>query len=78
MPRYPQAILVSCEAPWDENERLIEDIFRREVRTVLKQFNHLYIFGTAGDTPWIPPASSKSCASSTRRHGGQMYIRWLG
>jgi dihydrodipicolinate synthase/N-acetylneuraminate lyase len=49
MPRYPQAILVSCEAPWDENERLIEDIFRREVRTVLKQFNHLYIFGTAGE-----------------------------
>ncbi len=49
MPRYPQAILVSCEAPWDEHEQLLEEVFRREVRMVLKQFNHLYIFGTAGE-----------------------------
>ena len=49
MPRYPQAILVSCEAPWDEKEQLCEEIFRREVRMVLEQFNHLYIFGTAGE-----------------------------
>ena len=49
MARYPQAILVSCEAPWDEQERLLEDIFRREVRGVLEHFNHLYIFGTAGE-----------------------------
>jgi dihydrodipicolinate synthase/N-acetylneuraminate lyase len=49
MARYPQAILVSCEVPWDENEQLIEDVFRREVRMVLEQFNHLYIFGTAGE-----------------------------
>ena len=49
MARYPQAILVSCEAPWDENEQLIEDVFRREVRSVLQRFNHLYVFGTAGE-----------------------------
>jgi len=49
MARYPQAILVSCEVPWDEKERLLEDIFRREVRMVLAHFNHLYIFGTAGE-----------------------------
>lgn len=49
MARYPQAILVSCEAPWDEKERLLEEVFRREVRMVLTQFNHLYIFGTAGE-----------------------------
>lgn len=49
MARYPQAILVSCEAPWDENEQLLEEIFRREVRMVLEHFNHLYIFGTAGE-----------------------------
>ena len=49
MARYPQAILVSCEAPWDENEQLIEDVFRREVRSVLQNFNHLYVFGTAGE-----------------------------
>ena len=49
MPRYPQTVLVSCEIPWDENEQLLEDVFRREVRTVLKHFNHLYIFGTAGE-----------------------------
>lgn len=49
MARYPQTILVSCEVPWDENEQLLEDVFRREVRHVLRHFNHLYIFGTAGE-----------------------------
>jgi dihydrodipicolinate synthase/N-acetylneuraminate lyase len=50
MPRYPQAVLVSCEIPWDERERLIEDVFRKEVRLVLAQgFKHLYVFGTAGE-----------------------------
>ncbi|MFN8445698.1 MAG: dihydrodipicolinate synthase family protein [Caldilineaceae bacterium] len=49
MTRYPQAILVSCEVPWDEKEQLLEEVFRNEVRMVLKQFNHLYIFGTAGE-----------------------------
>lgn len=49
MPRYPQAILVSCEVPWDDDDELLEDIFRREIRHVLRHFNHLYIFGTAGE-----------------------------
>ena len=49
MPRYPQAILVSCEIPWDSREELLEDVFRRELRHVLSYFNHLYIFGTAGE-----------------------------
>ena len=49
MARYPQAILVSCEVPWDENENLLEDIFRREIRHTLAHYNHLYIFGTAGE-----------------------------
>ena len=50
MARYPQAVLVSCEIPWDENENLMEDLFREEVRHTLKAgFNHLYIFGTAGE-----------------------------
>jgi dihydrodipicolinate synthase/N-acetylneuraminate lyase len=49
MARYPQAILVSCEIPWDEDEDLLEDVFRREVRFVLQHFNHLYVFGTAGE-----------------------------
>lgn len=49
MARYPQAILVSCEVPWDENEQFMEEVFRREVRHTLQQFNHLYIFGTAGE-----------------------------
>jgi dihydrodipicolinate synthase/N-acetylneuraminate lyase len=49
MARYPQAILVSCEIPWDDQERLLEDVFRREIRMVLQDFNHLYIFGTAGE-----------------------------
>jgi dihydrodipicolinate synthase/N-acetylneuraminate lyase len=49
MARYPQSILVSCEIPWDERSNLLEDTFRREIRHVLKEFNHLYIFGTAGE-----------------------------
>jgi dihydrodipicolinate synthase/N-acetylneuraminate lyase len=47
--RYPQAVLVSCELPWDEHQRLMEDAFRAQVRTTLESFNHLYIFGTAGE-----------------------------
>lgn len=48
--RYPQAILVSCEIPWDEDENLLEDVFRREVQiTLARGFDHLYIFGTAGE-----------------------------
>lgn len=49
MPRYPQAILVSCEAPWDENGQLLEEVFRRQVQMVRQHFSHLYIFGTAGE-----------------------------
>ena len=47
--RYPQAILVSCEIPWDEHGQLLEDVFRRSVQSTLQHFNHLYIFGTAGE-----------------------------
>ncbi len=47
--RYPQAILVSCEIPWDENAVLLEAVFRRSVQATLQHFNHLYIFGTAGE-----------------------------
>ena len=49
MPRYPQALLISCEIPWDEDEQVLEEVFRREVRHVLRHFHHLYIFGTAGE-----------------------------
>lgn len=47
--RYHQALLVSCEIPWDEQERLIESVFREEIRHTLAHFNNLYIFGTAGE-----------------------------
>jgi dihydrodipicolinate synthase/N-acetylneuraminate lyase len=48
--RYHQAILISCEIPWDERENLIEPLFREELRRVLRLgFNNLYIFGTAGE-----------------------------
>jgi dihydrodipicolinate synthase/N-acetylneuraminate lyase len=48
--RFHQAILVSCEVPWDDREQLIEDMFRHEVRqTLARGFNDLYIFGTAGE-----------------------------
>ena len=47
--RYPQAILVSCEIPWGEDGELLESVFRRSLQATLEHFNHLYIFGTAGE-----------------------------
>jgi dihydrodipicolinate synthase/N-acetylneuraminate lyase len=47
--RYHQSILVSCEIPWDKDEHLMEAAFREEVRHILRHFNNLYIFGTAGE-----------------------------
>ena len=49
-PRYPRGILISCEIPWDEHDRLIENVFRNQVRRFLAfGFRHVYIFGTAGE-----------------------------
>jgi dihydrodipicolinate synthase/N-acetylneuraminate lyase len=48
--RYHQALLVSCEIPWTEQEEFMEDLFRQEVRQTLGiGFNNLYVFGTAGE-----------------------------
>ena len=48
--RYHQAILLSCEIPWDENEQLIEGVFRQEIRAAVAHgFTNIYIFGTAGE-----------------------------
>lgn len=49
-PRYPQAILISCEIPWDEKDQLLEDVFRKQVRHAFDAgFKHVYTFGTAGE-----------------------------
>src|SRR5690349_2568961 len=49
-PRYSRGVLVSCEIPWDEHDRLLEDVFREEIRHFLGLgFHHIYIFGTAGE-----------------------------
>jgi dihydrodipicolinate synthase/N-acetylneuraminate lyase len=48
--RYHQAILLSCEIPWDEKEELIENVFREEIReAIAKGFANIYVFGTAGE-----------------------------
>ena len=50
MKRYPQAILLSCEIPWDDQERLMEGVFREEVRAAQELgFRNIYVFGTAGE-----------------------------
>jgi dihydrodipicolinate synthase/N-acetylneuraminate lyase len=50
MARIPPAILVSCEVPWDDREQLMEKVFRQGVRDMFAAgFDHLYIFGTAGE-----------------------------
>ena len=61
MARYPQAVLVSCEIPWDDNEQLLEEVFRREVRAVLQHFNHSMCSAPrAKATRWTRHASSAS------------------
>ena len=58
--RYPQTILVSCEIPWSEKEELLEDNFRQEVRSTLANgFNHVYLFGTAGEGYAITTTQAK-------------------
>ena len=48
--RYHQTVLVSCEIPWDENFRFMENAFRNEVKAFREMgYNDLYIFGTAGE-----------------------------
>lgn len=50
MQRHSPSILVSCELPWDERERLIEETFREEIAYLDRSgFRQLYIFGTAGE-----------------------------
>lgn len=50
MSRYPQTVLVSCPIPWDDQDRFMEDLFRREVRAVLSHgFRDVYVFGTGGE-----------------------------
>ncbi len=59
--RYPQGILVSCEIPWNTQEELHDDLFRREVEHFLGcGFRHLYPLGTrVKDTPSTRDASEK-------------------
>jgi dihydrodipicolinate synthase/N-acetylneuraminate lyase len=47
--RYHRCVLVSCEIPWDDNQRFLESVFRDEIRATLKNFNNLYVFGTSGE-----------------------------
>lgn len=48
--RFPSTVMVSIVCPWDEAERLDEPVFRRAVRHALSAgFNHVYVFGTAGE-----------------------------
>src|ERR1043166_2716629 len=48
--RYPVCILATACIPWNEDFTFAEDLFRREVRQLLKGLTrHVYIFGTAGE-----------------------------
>ena len=48
--RHHQAILLSCEIPWNEQEQLDESVFRQEIRHFIsRDFRDMYIFGTAGE-----------------------------
>ena len=50
MKRFERCILATCPVPWDENYNFAEDIFRDQLRHILKYgTKHIYIFGTAGE-----------------------------
>ena len=66
-PRYPRGVLVSCEVPWDEHERFIEDLFREQVRRFLAfGFRHIYIFGTAGEGYAVDSSRFRQVAQAFR------------
>lgn len=49
-PRYPQGLLTACCVPWNQEEALLKDVFRRHIRLILSRgFRNIYIFGTAGE-----------------------------
>lgn len=48
--RYPRCIMAGCVVPWSDKHEFLEDLFRHQVRVMLKEgTQHLYIFGTAGE-----------------------------
>lgn len=50
MARYESTVMVSVVCPWDDDERLAEDVFRREIQhAVTAGFRRIYVFGTAGE-----------------------------
>ncbi|MCC7420717.1 MAG: dihydrodipicolinate synthase family protein [Planctomycetaceae bacterium] len=50
MARFPAAIMAGCVVPWSEKHELQEDLFRDQVRGLLRDgTQYLYIFGTAGE-----------------------------
>lgn len=48
--RYSACILATAVIPWDQHERLREDLFREQIRLLREELTpHLYVFGTAGE-----------------------------
>lgn len=65
-------MLVSCEVPWDDDERLLEQAFRSEVRrTLANGFTDLYIFGTAGEGYAVDTSTYQRIASIFREETEQ-------
>jgi dihydrodipicolinate synthase/N-acetylneuraminate lyase len=50
MARYPSTVMVTAVCPWDEEEQLVEEVFRRQLRLAIERgFRRIYVFGTAGE-----------------------------
>jgi dihydrodipicolinate synthase/N-acetylneuraminate lyase len=78
--RYPRGVLVSCEIPWDEQNRLLEAIFREQVRRFLAfGFRHVYIFGTAGEGYAVDSSRFRQIAQVFREEtGGEDVLPQVG
>jgi dihydrodipicolinate synthase/N-acetylneuraminate lyase len=74
MARYPSCMLAACPTAWDDDERLDEHTFRREVALVIETgFDHLYVFGTgsegyAVDTARFTQVARAFWAEASRAH----------
>jgi dihydrodipicolinate synthase/N-acetylneuraminate lyase len=67
MARYPSTVMVSIVCPWDDDEQLDEANFRRATRHALASgFQHLYVFGTAGEGYAVDTARFRDVVAALR------------
>ncbi len=74
MARYPSCMLAACPTAWDEDDRLDEHLFRREVQLVIEGgFDHLYVFGTGSEGYAVDTARFTQVAKAFWEEAGHVH-----